>query len=73
MFYLIDSGKYIEKLPHKKEYDDWMKNLPAHDYKKIIEALNDKIVESDNNTSSWIPGNNWIGTVYEPIYNACGE
>lgn len=73
MLYSIDSGKYIKKLPHKKEFDSWMKNLPDQDYKKIIKTLNDKINESDINTSSWIPGNNWTGTVYEPIYHACGD
>lgn len=73
MLYSIVSHKYIDKLHHKKEFDSWMKNLPAHDYQKIVEALNDKIDESDINTSSWIPGNNWTGTVYEPIYHACGD
>lgn len=73
MLYSIDSGKYIEKLPHKKEFDSWMKKLPALDYQKIVEALNEKIDKSDINTSSWIPGNNWAGTVYEPIYHACGD
>jgi len=73
MLYSIDSGKYIEKLPHKKEFDNWVKNLPAQDYQKIINALNEKIDESDINTSSWIPGNNWSGNVYEPIYHACGD
>ena len=73
MLYSIDSGKYIDKLPHKKEFVSWMKNLSADSYQKIIEALNDKIDENDINTSSWIPGNDWTGTVYEPIYHACGD
>ncbi|MDD3840675.1 MAG: hypothetical protein PHP06_08920 [Clostridia bacterium] len=73
MLYSVDSGKYIEKLPHKKEFDKWMKNLSDYDYQKIIDALNDKIDKSDINTSSWIPGNNWTGTVYEPIFHACGD
>lgn len=73
MLYSIDSGKYIEELPHKKEFDNWIRNLSDHDYQKIIEALNDKIDESDINTSSWIPGNNWTGSIYEPIYHACGD
>jgi hypothetical protein len=24
-------------------------------------------------TSSWIPGADWTGTVFQPIYEACGE
>lgn len=73
MLYSIDSGKYIDKLPHKKEFVSWMKNLSADSYQNIIEALNDKIDENDINTSSWIPGNDWTGSVYEPIYHACGD
>lgn len=73
MLYSIDSGKYIDKLSHKKEFVSWMKNLSADSYQNIIEALNDKIDENDINTSSWIPGNDWTGSVYEPIYHACGD
>ena len=43
MLYSIDTGKYIENLPHKKEFNSWMKKLPAHDYQKIIETLNERI------------------------------
>ncbi|ROR28109.1 hypothetical protein EDD66_10547 [Mobilisporobacter senegalensis] len=73
MLYSIDSGKYVEKLPHKKEFDGWMKNLPASDYQNIINALSQKIDSSDINTSSWIPGNDWSGTVYQSLYHACGN
>ena len=67
MLYSIDTGKYVEKLPHKKEFDRWMKNLSASDYQNVIDALNQKVDLSDINTSSWIPGNDWTGTVYEPL------
>jgi hypothetical protein len=35
--------------------------------------LNKRIDGSDINTSSWIPGNDWTGTVFEPIYIACSK
>lgn len=73
MLYSVDTGKYVEKLPHKKEFDRWMKNLSASDYQNVIDALNQKVDLSDINTSSWIPGNDWTGTVYEPLYRACGN
>ena len=50
-----------------------MKKLSADDYRKIREALNDKIDENDINTAGWLPGHDWTGTVYEPIYHACGQ
>jgi hypothetical protein len=50
-----------------------MKNLEANDYAKIEESLNQQIEMNDINTSSWIPGNDWTNTVYQPIYHACGS
>lgn len=73
MLYSMRTGKYVEKLPHKKDFDGWMKKLSEEDYLKIINALNKKVDSSDINTSSWIPGSNWNGTVYQPIYHACGD
>jgi len=73
MLYSIDSGKYVDRLPHKKDFDRWMKNLSLDDYQKIVDALNQQIDLKDINTSSWIPGNDWTGTVYDPIYPACGN
>ena len=73
MLYSIDSGKYINKLPHKKDFERWMKNLSQDNYTKIEEALNNQIDKSDINTSSWMPGNDWRNTVYQPIYHACGD
>lgn len=73
MLYSIDGNKYIETLPHKQQFDSWMKNLSTQDYSKIVDTLNDRVDRSDINTSSWIPGSDWSGTVYEPIYHACGD
>ncbi len=73
MLYSADTGKHVEKLPHKKEFDCWMKNLSDSDYQNVIDALNQKVDLSDINTSSWMPGNDWTGTVYEPLYRACGN
>ena len=71
MLYSIDSGKYLSRIPHKKDFDKWMKNLSDEDYKKIEDELNSKIDENDVNTAGWLPGHYWRGTIYEPIYKAC--
>ena len=49
------------------------KNLSAADYQSIADTLNEKIDESDINTAGWLPGHDWTGTIYEPIYEACGR
>lgn len=72
MLYSVETGKYVDKLPHKKEFDIWMKKLPQADYESIVDALNAKIALSDINTSSWIPGDEW-DSVYKPLAVACGN
>ena len=73
MLYSFDSCKYVKTLPHKKQYDAWRKNLTDEDYRIICDELMSHFAEKEVNTSSWIPGNDWTGTVYEPIYHACGD
>lgn len=73
MLYSIDSQKYVTRLPHQADFDKWMKNLSVADYRKIEDALNEKIDQKEINTAGWLPGHDWTGTVYEPIYDACGK
>jgi len=73
MLYSFDSGKYVKTLPHKKQYDAWRKRLSDSDYDSICEELMNHFNQKEVNTSSWIPGNDWTDTVYEPIYHACGD
>lgn len=60
MLYSIDSGKYVTQVPHKKDFDKWMKNLSAADYQSIADTLNEKIDESDINTAGWLPGHDAV-------------
>lgn len=64
-------------IPHKPTYDLWMANLSENDFSKILEALHDVMDNTppDNQviTSSYIPGSDWSGSPYEPIYHACRE
>ncbi len=73
MLFSIDTGKYVNNLPHKKDFDIWRKNLSDDDYMKVIDTLNAIFDENEINTAGWIPGSNWDGTVYEPLYVACNS
>ena len=70
MLISADNGRQVTELPHKVEFDRWMSQLPEADYNRIVQALIVKFDQSEVNVAGWIPGHNWIGTVYEPIYNA---
>ncbi len=72
MLYSIESDSCITKIPHKADYDRWRAGLSDNEYEAIYNELNSRISGSKIETSSWIPGSDWTGTVFEPIYDkAC--
>jgi len=75
-------GKEIKDIFHKNDFDIMKGNIPKNDMIKIKDELNILIkkayddVDNDKNilTSSWVPGKDWTGTVYESIYkNGAGN
>lgn len=73
MLISVDTYKKVDRLPHAKEFAKWRKNISDDDYDKVVEEINKHIDSNDVNTAGWIPGNDWTGTVYEPLYHACGK
>lgn len=63
-------GKAKTRVAYKKDFEKRRKNLSDEDYIAIINELNKVVDGGDCHTSSWIPGRNWKGTVYEPIWHA---
>lgn len=48
------------------------KRLSEDEFQAIVFELNNRIDSKQILTSSWIPGSDWTGTVFEPIYSkAC--
>lgn len=73
MLYSVDSGQYVMHLPHQADYDRWRQNILDKEYQDIENALRARINQSEINTAGCIHGHDWTGTVYEPIYEACGK
>ncbi|MGN4425712.1 hypothetical protein ACTFQN_18000 [Bacillus cereus group sp. MYBK30-1] len=73
MIISVDTGKIKKKLPYQEEYEKWKVNLSSEDLKRITYVLNQMINEDEIHTSGWMPGSNWMGTVFEPIYHACNR
>jgi len=72
MIYSPDTRSYLTDIPHRREYDIWRARITDLEYSAIMAALNERIEGDEIVTSSWIPGSDWTGTVYEPIYEkAC--
>ena len=74
MLYAIDRGHYIDDIPYEADYRRWRSRLSDAEYDSIVTELNERIDGGEIHTSSWMPGNNWAGTVYDPIYQkACDQ
>jgi hypothetical protein len=74
MLYSVDTGNYIDYIPHEREYRAWVGRLTRAEVEAIEAELN-RMVEGDEiHTSSWMPGSDWSGTVFHPIYeSACQQ
>jgi len=71
-------GNKITAVWHKKFFDASKNWLSDDEYQTIVDELNRIVQKSiddgeDIVVSSFIPGSDWSGTVWEPIYTkACG-
>jgi hypothetical protein len=66
----------ITRQTREFEFNHWMRRLAPADFDRICDALNQYIDTQGGGeiiTSSWIPGADWTGTPFEPIYVAVGE
>jgi len=73
MIISIDTRKPKTKLPYSEDFIKWKKNLSDADYEKIVNELNSNFDGGEVHTAGWIPGHNWRGTVYQPIFDACNQ
>ncbi|MHA6691596.1 hypothetical protein [Devosia sp. A449] len=68
---LIDmrTGAKITKVPFAKEYEAFLSRMSDSELIEIKTELNEKIRGTDIQTAGWMPGRDWKGTVFQPIYN----
>jgi hypothetical protein len=75
MLYSVPDMKRIDYVPHAADYWRWreaLDRLNPRAYTAIHHELDGRFDSREVDTSSWIPGSDWTGTVYQPIYDACG-
>ena len=62
----------VTSIPHQREYSTWKSRVSDAEVEAIAAALNRLIDKCPVQTSSWMPGSDWRGTVFEPIWSkAC--
>lgn len=69
---LIDvaTGKRITKMPFAREFDLMRSKLSEEDFDRVIARINELIDDGRQEiaTAGWLPGSDWTGTPFEPIY-----
>lgn len=68
MLFDFMSGKQITHVPYADEYRRYMAAMDPDEIAAIKGALNDMIEGTEIQTAGWMPGSDWTGTVFEPIY-----
>jgi hypothetical protein len=68
MLFDMMSGKEITKIPYESDYRRFMSRMTTDEINHIETALNDLIDGTEIQTAGWMPGRDWSGTPYEPIY-----
>lgn len=68
MLFDMMTGKPITKVPYEIEYRRYMAAMSPTEIAAIKRQLNSMIDGTEIQTAGWMPGSDWTGTVFEPIY-----
>lgn len=71
MLYSTDSQTYMKPgyVPHSKSYELWKSRLTGEELAAMKTELSRRLDACEVTVSSWIPGNDWAGTVFEPLWS----
>lgn len=66
----IDTGKTKHQVPYEPQFEALRRRLSACEFDAMVARINDLIDESGAEiaTAGWLPGSDWTGTPFEPIY-----
>lgn len=66
----IDTGKVIDRIPYRHEFEALDSRLSGAEFEAMVTRINDLIDEAGSEiaTAGWLPGSDWTGTPFEPIY-----
>jgi hypothetical protein len=74
MLYSIDE-KRIEAIPKRRQADfrRWRTALGEDNYQIASDAIRNRLDEKEVVVAAWLPGKDWTGTPFEPLYYACNR
>ena len=59
----------VKTIPFETDYNRWVSRMTSAEIEAIKDVLNAKIDGDEIHTAGWMPGRDWTGTVYAPIYD----
>jgi hypothetical protein len=67
----IDTGKEIDWVPGRREFDILRRRLSDREFESMVSRINELIDEAGAEiaTAGWLPGSDWRGTPFQPIYD----
>lgn len=66
-------GKRQSRIIHQADYNRWRASLNDADWEGIVQAVHEVMDRDGVFKSSYLPGSDWTGTPYFPIWLAVGE
>ena len=72
----IDRGTPIQDVPFRRDFETLRSRLSGSEFDAMVTRINELIDEAGSEiaTAGWLPGSDWTGTPFEPIYtNAARE
>lgn len=67
----VDTGKTIDQVPYGSKFEALRRRLSGAEFDRMVERVDELIDESGAEiaTAGWLPGSDWTGTAFEPIYS----
>jgi hypothetical protein len=66
----VDSGTSIVSVPFRREFDALRSRLSETEFDAMVARIDELIDQAGGEiaTAGWLPGSDWTGTPFEPIY-----
>jgi hypothetical protein len=68
LFDFDHGGTRVTGVPFQREFRYWKSNLSAAEIALIKSRIHQMLDSGDVHTTSWMPGSDWGGTPFDPIY-----
>ncbi len=66
----IEHDRPITRVPFRKDFEILRKRMTTEEFEAAVDRINELIdaAGAEIATAGWLPGRDWMGTPFEPIY-----